>query len=377
MKVPSLKNLAATELTSRLNSHSINDLNKLLTTTLGNQFLVENHSILSKLALLRADSIENEHYYRELRKENIEANNQESGYASYSVGDIKTTHKREYIERELTKILLKETDCKEEIESSGEFVFDLNLPQISNLDRINSFLPCFVNLSSLTLQIQHAKNVESASNLPELARSINVLQNLLSFSLINSQINDDLLRQFVKELEKTTINEHLIELDLSYNKISTEGFRLVLAYFLDRQDTILTLLNFAGNEIQAEGGRMLGRIMKDNTSLEVLDLRMNLFGDEGGRMVLEGVMKNNNLQYLNLSHNDLSSGSADVVCKVLETCKERNSKLRNLIMCGNSFIKSDLQRMDVSGRSEELNIIDTRGNDERIKNANISVEIDS
>jgi Leucine-rich repeat (LRR) protein len=104
---------------------------------------------------------------------------------------------------------------------------------------------------------------------------------------------------------------------------------------------------------------------------------MNLFGDEGGRMVLEGVMKNNNLQYLNLSHNDLSSGSADVVCKVLETCKERNSKLRNLIMCGNSFIKSDLQRMDVSGRSEELNIIDTRGNDERIKNANLSVEIDS
>ena len=360
MKVPSLKQFAATELTSRLNSHNTDDLKKLLTTTTGNQYLVEEHSKLSKLALLRADSIENEHYYRELRKQNIETNNQQSG-------DVKTTYKREYIEKELTKLLLNESDCKEEVESSREFVFELNLPQVSNLGRINSFLPSFVNLSSLTLQIQHAKNVESASkSLPELVRSIDELPNLLSLSLNNSQLNDDQLRQVVKELEKTTINERLIELDLSYNKISTEGFRLILAYFLDRQDSILTLLNFAGNEIQAEGGRMLGRIMKVNTSLEVVDLKMNLFGDEGGRMVLEGVMKNNYLQYLNLSHNDLSSVSADVVCKVLESCKERNSKLKNLIMCGNAFANSDLKRMDASAKSEVLNIIDTRGNDERI-----------
>ena len=215
-------------------------------------------------------------------------------------------------------------------------------------------------------KIQHASKVELESTLPELVRSIGSLSNLLSFALINSQINDDLLRPFVKELEKTTMNERLIELDLSYNKISTEGFRLVLAYFLDRQDTILTHLNFAGNEIQAEGGRMLGRIIKDNISLEVIDLRMNLFGDEGGKMIIEALKKNNSLQYLNLSHNDLSSGSADVVCKLLETCKERNSQLNNLSLCGNAFTNSDLKRMETSARSEGMNIIDTRGNYEKV-----------
>ncbi|GFH53439.1 hypothetical protein CTEN210_09915 [Chaetoceros tenuissimus] len=360
MKVPSLKQFAATELTSRLNSDNTDDLKKLLTTTIGNQYLVEKHSKLSKLALLRADSIENEHYYRELLLEkDVITDNQQSR-------DSKSNYKREYIEKELTKLLLNESDCKEEVESSREFVFELNLHQVSNLDRINSFLPSFVNLSSLTLQIQHASKVELASTLAELVRSIGSLSNLLSFALINSQINDDLLRPFVKQLEKTTINERLIELDLSYNKISTEGFRLVLAYFLDRQDTILTQLNFAGNEIQAEGGRMLGRIIKDNTSLVVIDLRMNLFGDEGGKMIIEALKKNNSLQYLNLSHNDLSSGSADVVCKLLETCKERNSKLDNLSLCGNAFTNSDLKHMEVSARSEGMNIIDTRGNDEKV-----------
>jgi len=109
-----------------------------------------------------------------------------------------------------------------------------------------------------------------------LARAIQSMNCLCSLSLTNSQIDDDLVRLFVQELNITeqsdslNIRDTLIELDWSHNKITTEGLRLIAQYLLaDETDgqgngdtAFLATLKVAGNDIRAEGARTVGRNLK-------------------------------------------------------------------------------------------------------------------
>lgn len=53
-------------------------------------------------------------------------------------------------------------------------------------------------------------------------------------------------------------------------------------------------------QVHAEGGRYLGRAMRNNVSLVSLNLRLNRLTDEGGRMLMDGLQDNLTLTTLNL-----------------------------------------------------------------------------
>lgn len=219
-----------------------------------------------------------------------------------------------------------------------------------------------------------------ASDVISLAGALQSMRNLCCLSLTNSQMNDDLIRVFINELkaketdeDSFSIRDTLVELNLSYNKLTTEGFRLVLLYFFDGDNnhavnhyqnsdgrdqdhervsaSILSTLKVAGNKIRAEGARTLGRILKYNTSLENLDLRMNILNDEGGKLVINGLHQNQTLKRLNLSCNSLSSLTSDSLCAVFETSNGRPNGIASTSSCSDSPQGNQLEHIDISSNN--------------------------
>ena len=92
-------------------------------------------------------------------------------------------------------------------------------------------------------------------------------------------------------MEGLVRNDAITSLDLSRNKISNAGVRL-LARLLG-QHSVLTSLNLCDNSIRAEGGRYLARGLRHNDSLVELNLRLNRLGDQGGDMLLRGLLPSN------------------------------------------------------------------------------------
>jgi hypothetical protein len=173
------------------------------------------------------------------------------------------------------------------------------------------------------------------SDIKYLATVLRSMHCCCSLSITNSQIDDDLLRIFVEELNRCEHNENvdhlhirdtLIDLDLSHNKITTEGLRLITGCFLssssdtgNTEDDILATLKLVGNSIRAEGARTLGRILRTNKSLVTLDLCMNRLEDEGGKLLMDGIIHHNtSLKNLRLTHNSISNSSIASFSQILE-----------------------------------------------------------
>ncbi len=94
----------------------------------------------------------------------------------------------------------------------------------------------------------------------------------------------DLLKMLMAGLSQNT---SITQLDLSHNKISNHGVRM-LATMLMNPNCVLARLSLADNQIHVEGGRYLGRGLRENSSLLELNVRLNRLTDEGLRMLLEG-----------------------------------------------------------------------------------------
>lgn len=122
---------------------------------------------------------------------------------------------------------------------------------------------------------------------------------------------DDLDRRTLTYPSPSTITE----LDVSHNKITNHGARL-LAKLLGPK-SVLTSLDLCDNQIHAEGGRYLGRALKRNESLTELNMRLNRLTDQGGSMVFDGLCYNQTLTSLNLGSNSISTQSMKSLCKAL------------------------------------------------------------
>lgn len=227
------------------------------------------------------------------------------------------------------------------------------------------------------------------SDAKSLARALQSMNCLCSLSLTNSQIDDDLVRLFVEKLNKSELSESLnvrdtlIELDLSFNNITTEGLRLITQYFLadntdghgnaDGNTAILATLKVTSNKIRSEGARTLGRILKTNKSLVTLDMRMNRLEDAGGQLLLDGLCHNSTLKNLNLSSNSLSSLSANALAKVLESAhttsfsSKKNddcaNELESIDVSSNEFVEKDYMMLaSAIQNTSQLVSLDLRGN---------------
>ena len=253
-----------------------------------------------------------------------------------------------------------------------DYIYAVELKSVCNNSLLEKALPSLPNLLSLDLQYGNNINFSgmSTSDAKSLARTIQSLQCLCCFSLTNSKIDDDLVRLFVQELNNSKqkdlidIRDTLMDLNLSHNKITTEGLRLITCYFLENDSCangnspILTSLKMKGNKIRGEGGRTLGRILKSNKSLQTLDMRMNRLEDDGGQLLIEGLSRNTTLKILNLSSNSLSTSSASSLCKVLE---DANHRLESIHLSSNDFEEKDYLRFVSAMQHSSIHTLDLRG----------------
>ena len=130
-------------------------------------------------------------------------------------------------------------------------------------------------------RVQFGLKVSDAQSLASYFGRCTVLSSLI---LQCNIIDDDLLKMLMAGLSQNT---SITQLDLSHNKISNHGVRM-LATMLMNPNCVLARLSLADNQIHVEGGRYLGRGLRENSSLLELNVRLNRLTDEGLRMMLEG-----------------------------------------------------------------------------------------
>lgn len=279
--------------------------------------------------------------------------------------------KQLYLERHVQSVL-EDFDAKtgsmEEliytIDVCRDYIFTLTIHQLLShidLSLITARLP---NLTALRVTYgvkRVGMNYESMlfgmkiSDATGLARCLSETRSLTVLSLQSCLIDDDLLRMLMTGL---IANTTLVQLDLSHNKITNHGARL-LAKLLG-ENSSLAMLDVSDNQIHAEGGRYLGRGLRANSSLVRLNLRLNRLTDDGGRLLLEGMQDNVSLVQLNLGSNSIGYESTQVLGALL---RDSGHAIETVDLAGNALTADDISFLHLSiERNNSLCSIDLRCN---------------
>ncbi|CAF1123885.1 unnamed protein product [Didymodactylos carnosus] len=98
-----------------------------------------------------------------------------------------------------------------------------------------------------------------------------------------------------------TVNQHIINLDLSNNGLKDEG-AIYLSYII-KDNTAITDLNLSYNFLEIEGTKAICEIFRHNITVKNLILDGNLFNDECARLFSELISSTGQLRTLRLSRN--------------------------------------------------------------------------
>lgn len=276
-----------------------------------------------------------------------------------------------------------------------DYVFTLKferLPSRVELDKICATLPNLIRLDfrygAAVMKANKANNSNNSNKSIEyysrtfgiklrdaycLSRTMSSLQCLTSLALSNNRIDDDVLMTLVDAMttgpNPTTTT--IVSLDISHNRVTTNGLRRLANAFLDdsENDPVLTDLNVADNRIHAEGGRCLGRLLRQSSCpLQRLDVRLNRLVDAGGRMLLDGLRdgRNRALLSLNLSSNALGTEAANALATVLSSGNDGDgpeSYLSDVDVSSNSFSTEDMRAITKAlQQNGKISSIDLRRN---------------
>ena len=265
-------------------------------------------------------------------------------------------------------INLNFNDIQSQISCFQDFIFTIKFRQLPSHLKLDAICNLFPNITNVDIKYV-AKNVKTnyeeelfeakLSETSGIGKAIRNMQFITSLTLSNNQIDDDILRQLVKEMGNTCLASTLY-LDLSHNQITTNGFRILINKVLG-PGSVLRNLNVADNRIQAEGGRSLGRLLRSNQSLVNLDLRLNRLEDLGGKMLMDCLRDNNSLVALNISSNLLRSETAAALAAMMKYSHQ--NKMRSIDLSCNKFRKKDLLLLlPIFEKNSQFTFIDLRMN---------------
>ncbi|CAF1429428.1 unnamed protein product [Rotaria sordida] len=106
-------------------------------------------------------------------------------------------------------------------------------------------------------------------------------------------------------VQEALINKQCIELDMSSNRLTSEGARLLSNAF--EQNTVLEMLNLSNNRIRDEGVQHLVTTLRTYRHLKHLRLGTNAITDIGAEHLARLLLENGLLKLLELSSNELTS----------------------------------------------------------------------
>jgi len=147
-------------------------------------------------------------------------------------------------------------------------------------------------------------NIENGENVEEV--------DVASACVDDDGVNDIFL-SMVKFHDKNTI----VELDLSFNNISSVG-AVVIANALASCESHLHVLNLWGNNLGDEGAESIACALETNSRLETMNLAENAVGNDGTEAIAKALEKNRMLKDLVLFGNKISSTGAASLCDCLE-----------------------------------------------------------
>lgn len=192
-------------------------------------------------------------------------------------------------------------------EACADYIFTIRFRQLPSHIDMSDFCSLLPNLTTLDITYGVKKigmNYErmlfgmKIADATCLAKCFESTPNLSTLILCGNMIDDDLLRVLMTGLLR---NNSITHLDMSHNKITNHGARLLSK--LMGENSVLATLNLADNQIHTEGGRYFARGLRENDTLLELNLRLNRLGDDGCRLLLEGLQDNITLTNLNISSN--------------------------------------------------------------------------
>ncbi|KAL0226104.1 hypothetical protein P9112_013428 [Eukaryota sp. TZLM1-RC] len=148
---------------------------------------------------------------------------------------------------------------------------------------------------------------------------------------IKSNVNWNGLGYEVKKGVEGLVDGSITELNLQFNKITSEGAS-ALARALESNST-LTELYLVSNNITSEGASALARALESNSTLTELYLVSNNITSEGASALARALESNSTLTELYLGHNNITSEGASALARALES----NSSLTELNLGDNKI----------------------------------------
>ena len=85
-----------------------------------------------------------------------------------------------------------------------------------------------------------------------------------------------------------------------------------------KEDDTLQELNLSYNKITSEGAKMIGEAIKENKILQKLDICGNSISDDGAAAISDGLKCNISLQELNMSSNNIASEGAKLIAEAIK-----------------------------------------------------------
>ena len=142
------------------------------------------------------------------------------------------------------------------------------------------------------------------------------ISNLMKLNISTNNITSNL--NFITNILTHAIK--LVQLDMSYNKLSSDNIQ----YFLYKTKSIfvnLVNLNLSGNEICDGAATALASILSENTKLKELNLNNTNLQREGAGKIF-GELRILHLTKLSISNNSINDEAADDIATFLSKCTE-------------------------------------------------------
>ena len=229
--------------------------------------------------------------------------------------------------------------------------------QVVNITHNNVTRSGFTSIKWCIENLQHPIQIYASWN--EINKSGKLLTKI-STSCAPDNIEDDVWSFDVYDADHLVMclseclkeDDTLQELNLSYNKITSEGAKMIGKTI--KENKRLQKLEISGNSISDDGAAAISDGLKCNISLQELDMSWNEITSEGAKLIAEAIKANTTLHTLNLFQhyiNDVLSFNMTVLTAVYH-----NNTLMTLQL---PYVYKDNKRL-VSSEVEEINKERTR-----------------
>ena len=149
-------------------------------------------------------------------------------------------------------------------------------------------------------------------------------------------------------------NQTLIELDLSYNRLSDEGVKII-SKVLSLNTCVLKELDLSSNGLTDESAEYLANMLRKNDKLEGLILNKNEIHNEGLILIANALVQDNKtLKYLKLESNPYITRTG--VLGVIDLLKN-NEFLEEIYVKDCSIFPKDFQMLEQKAFTTGFDII--------------------